>query len=757
MFLTQHLASTSRKRIVAQLPVLDFLAPCIAGTSKHSISQTHGLFRTGSSTQSKCVSTTPLTENRPPISVLSDISVLGNYEFLDIRGDPILKAASENDLFGVWKSYCALPKMKRVLGPPQFNQISRMINSIIRNKDHSYEWTAEERKAIEELSVICATGGYIGCLRQIMLHDLRKRDTSSVLKLYDQYCTVSSQENIGFVQNGLASSSKDYFEKEDADEEHGWGESEETEEDSFRNASKESPIAVRMEADQVNVSYMLVVVLAAYALRNQWEGALAAGLKHGVHITTMQVKSTFNELKKCNDFYKQTAMYCESINLASLVHRQRALNKHIRNLAREKNISNIEGLEMRIRRGLTDTLKWATIGKEGQSPSNLVRISDKVWGFFLHTYILLRREDLAERLWTRVRSMGVNPGVDMWDALMEGYRETAQTEKVWNTWAGMIEAGVKPNAGCYAARITTLFDSRAKGAALKAFEEFKMAIPKSEDSLFVWNAMLTRLLSKGDLKEATALFEEMKGTGPSPNIVSFNIWLQYYGKKQDITMVLECLQRLTDSNLKPDVVTFTTILSTLLKREVPKATEQLLDIMNKMGVEQNVATYSAIITAQVRQGTAEGIRSAWEILQKMETMRHAQPNEITYMTFIHGVHLSKELDSESAMSMMDTILARMTKRGFRVRRAAYHSLIKSYLDNGTPRGLKLFTQLYNRMVQEDVKFSHDTWYLILRGLLSRSEWELASKMVDDMLESGFKPMWAVQSMTMHVLHWRKSK
>ena len=733
-------ASTST---LTRINVLDFLAPRFIGQVHYAPTSRR---RRATSTARRQNSTQQATVSQARPSSIFETVLNADDKLVSSSLSQINYACRARDVLGVWKVYRSLESqgLLNIIGLQFREQISRMLIVKCKSSAKVSKWDKEELSAIQDLALFAASSGLSEVVRQFMLRCLREGDADGALEIYARYCQqLSSKEEI---LNSMEKEESSTASDQDDSLEGG-----------FDIGLEGSISEKRYASSVVNPSLVKATAIIAYALKNSFHEALHSSLQQShTRVLPQHIRTVLHEVKTCNDVEVLSCNYVEALSAASLACRTTSLKAHVLHLVDQRRVVRIQQLSESMLAGFSGPLQWAALDEANVSYTRPVVVSDRVWSYLLRAFIAIQKDDLAEDLWRKIaETTGSRPGIVMWNALLEGYRETGQLEMLTSTWQAMRGNGVQPDSNSYASRIICLFEHRKRSLALETFEEFKKRKLEDKDPLHVYNAVLNGLLHQDDgINQATAILNEMSASGPKPDIVSFNIFLKFYGKKGDMAKVVSVLSQLTKSGVLPDVVTFTTILSTMLKAGVADAAERLEQIMKTMGVELNVATYSAIIDAQVREGTYAGIQTAWELLQKMESNASAQPNEITYTSFLAGVHRSKELSGEQIMGIASEISKKMDKRGVRTRRGAYHILMKACLENPSPDGLNHFMWYFNTMRKKHMAFSHDTWYVILKGLLRRDEWALASEMVDVMLSSNFTPMWGVKDMMIRILTWR---
>lgn len=727
---------------ITRTPILDFLAPRLLGQSfpaqafaQNQKSPPCPNFLRKQSTLHAAVAQTH------PLSIL-DTALTVDHNAFNESLHRISIACSARDALGVWRECSSLESqgLSNLIGMSFREQTARMLVAKCKGTSLKTRWAEDERNAIEELAFFAAMSGFSEAFRQLMLRCLKIRDADAALKLYARYC-----ERLARYESSLQVCDKDT-----SDEPPGHG--------SPLVSDLGLSIPEKMfTGSVVNPSLIIATVVIAHALKDSFHGALHAALQQPqIRVLPQHIKTVINEVGSCNDVEGKAIDYVEAISAASLAQRTESLKAHARHLAEQRRMGRLQQLADSMLAGVNGPLQWAAPDEASVSYERPVVMTDRVWAYLLRAFVNIQRDDLAEALWVKIaNTTNFGSGVVMWNALLEGYRETEQLDMLLSTWQAMLGNGVEPDSNSYASKIICLFGWKKRRQALESFDEFKKKSLKDKDSLHVYNAVLNGLLLQDEgVNLATTVLDEMTAKGPKPDTISYNIFLKYYGRKGDMAKIVSIISKLVNSGATPDVVTFTTILSTMLRAGISDATHRLEQVMKTMGIELNVATYSAIIDAQVRSGTYAGIQTAWELLQKMESNVSAPPNEITYTSFLAGVHRSKELSTEQITSVVQDITRKMETRGVRIKRGAYHILMKACLENPSPDGLNHFMGYYNTMKRKHIAFSHDTWFVILRGLLARDEWALASEMVDEMLSSNFYPMWGVKEMMVKILNWR---
>ena len=612
-------------------------------------------------------------------------------------------------------------KNEQYLGPPELEHLSRTIAKECNTMGCDDNWQEHHREAVEALAVIAASRGFWEGLHLLLILYLREGQLSRLLTVYERYMDRVSSGKTAF---------------------------EDTQDDSTGHSEHPDKKIQRRE------NTLLAVVIAAHAVQNSFRDALGLALSNQkALLTAYSIEPVVHLFDRRKDLQKRVQNYLRVLSTAILVKRS-ILPSHIHKLQAAKQVDAIHKISNTLIEAYRGPRSWATIDEKAASQSGPLVVPEKHWAVILSAFVKCGREDLAETLWDQMVSVGLRPGLVMWKALLESYRDLHRLQDVLDTWNAMIADGCKPDAIAYREKINALFADRKTRAALTAFEEYKTQrsrdAQRSQDNqdAFVYNAVLHGLLKEDEEDAANALLSQMTEKGPKPDIVTFNTFLKFYDRRSNLTALLKVLEKVGEEGLQPDVYTFTTVLSAFLRAGHPNAAQSVFDIMEKMGVEQNTATYTTVITYQVRAGSSTDIRMAVDVLDQMESSKDIQPNEVTYTSFLTGLHRSEDLEPDLIMKLSQDIVGRMRRRGFRIRRGIYHVLLKACLQNPDPVGVQKAIEYYEEMVKGGISFSHDTWYIILHNLWKRRDWEVGEMMVKNMIDSGFIPSRSARD-TMH--------
>lgn len=292
--------------------------------------------------------------------------------------------------------------------------------------------------------------------------------------------------------------------------------------------------------------------------------------------------------------------------------------------------------------------------------------------------------------------------------------------------------------------------------AEEKFKEFHKEAAKKKELLSdttavesLYNAVISGYLFNKRETEADELFEKMKEEGPSPSIITYNTFMSHYQRLGNFKAISSTLQAIRTAGLKGDPHTFSALLMALLQI-VPRteAIARTRRIMQAQGVRPDAIIYSTVISHLLREREPQNLKAAMDLLAQMEADGDPElhPTAGTYTAVLLAIHRWEGLAGDLVADYTDYITRRMRARKMPMNKAAYNALIKACLANRESTGVRSALRYYREMVTKRVELTHDTWYILIHGLLFRKEIGLANQLVDELEASGLKVKGSLASM-----------
>ncbi|KAF8640748.1 hypothetical protein AX17_000399 [Amanita inopinata Kibby_2008] len=671
-----------------------------------------------------------------PARLLSDPQVdIYNSTVMRIR--QAVKDRNVHAVIDYWR-HLDENKLIHFLGEPQLEKISELVATSFLPRSGKFEaWDQATRKLVEEIALRAASSHCTDALNMCMLFYIKNNAQDTVIDLYERF-----MKSLGSQQTWIEAF--DAQEKKD-------GESLVADKHSGRTSLPFHPGRVSI----------LLAVTTAYAMKHSFQVALDTCMNTTIPFHPFSTVTFLKELDHNPSLRQTVKVWVSRLNIARLVSRPSSLSRRIKRLAEEQAVLSIEKLYDAVIDGLSEPDSFLAADESRIASTERIPVNIIIWTSFLAGFMKCQRRDLAARLWDDMLRFGIRPGTSLWTALIDAYDSVHAVNDALASWNMMRAQNVGPDALTYRALISALFNGRKPDMALKIFREFRSDVKKDSlpvHVLSVYNTVLHGLLLTDRIQEANELFQSMQNAGINPDLVSYNTFLAYYGRRGDFKELATVVNNMAAADLAGDVFSFSTILSALLKAGRDDAATVILKLMRKQGIEPNVATYSAVIDYQIREGDERNIRAALLMLQQMELDPRNYPNEVTYTSVLAGIYRDHRLPPEKVEEWREDIVRRMKRRGIKFGLPAYHILLKACLKNPQSGGLQNAMEYYHEMKKRRIRLAQSTWYILLAGLLQREEWTVADEVVKDMYKAGVQPSGSVLELVSRIrkrLHYRE--
>ncbi|KAK2461674.1 hypothetical protein APHAL10511_006137 [Amanita phalloides] len=606
------------------------------------------------------------------------------------------------------------------LGAVQIEKISELLTVNFMSNDRSLaNWDTTTQDIIHDIAFRVAAFCCTDALATVMLLFIKHKEPDTVIRLYEKFIT-----SLGA----------------DICEETGTKKLDDSMAD-LHPRSNSPPF----HPGRISV---LLAVTTAHAMNDSFQEALNTWITTTTRLSSFSVASFLMKLEHAPAIKQKVQAWIPRLDIAVQVSRPSILSRRIVKLAEKQSSDGIEKLYGAMVDGLTGPDAFIAVHPTASRPTKKIVVNSVIWGSFLSGFMKCRRRDLASKLWDHMIGLGIKPDVALWTVLIDAYDSMQAVDDALASWNMMRTENIKPNALAYRAVISALFNGRKPDVAMRIFREYQredqsIRSQDPEHQLSVWNTVLNGLLRAHRVQEAKDLLRNMPKTGVTPDIVSYNTFLGYYGRRGHFRELADVVNDMADTNLAGDVFSFSTILSALLKAGRTDAPDIIFKLMQKQGIEPNVAAYTAIIDHQMRGDSKENVRAALLMLQRMELDRRIYPNEVTYTSLLAGLHRNQELSLDKIQELVKDVTQRMKERNIQLGLPAYHILLKACLINSQPEGLQNAMGYYNEMISRRIPMVPTTWYILLAGLLHREEWKVADEVVKDMFKTGMQPAGSV--------------
>ncbi|KAG7450637.1 uncharacterized protein BT62DRAFT_527487 [Guyanagaster necrorhizus] len=643
----------------------------------------------------------------------------------------VQQALGEEDVEAVKTCWFELKErdLHRHLAPADFARISNLFIAHYIPKNDTDVLDIATRKLIEEVSLAAACSRSPAALAACMNFYISRNEPKIVISLYIRFHKMLGETDDLSVDNGDV----DVLD--------------------FDVFSFTSSTAARTQSSSTLVPGRVSILLsfvAAQALRDDFAAAFEAYRQTIIRFHDYTVKDYLSHITD-DAFRDKLLLWVRRLEIARKVYQGNPLAIQLQQLVAAGGFNTIQNLYNRIRDGLFGANPFIAGDASQLGGTRLVAMSDRIWTAFLTSFLQSRGGHLsADEVWGDVSRCGIKHPVSLWTGLIDSYAESRHMDNALNVWRMMEAKGVKPDALTYRAVISAALEGRQIDEAIRLFRQFQSdleAMTEPERSLVVYNTYIHGLLAADRLDEALSVLERMeenkkdKRVGPVPDIVSFNTFLAYFGRRMDLKALSIIINRMSIVGLSADVFSYSILLSALLKIGKADATTIVFNLMRKQGLEPNIVVYGTIIVELLREQSEQHVRAVLKILEEMESGKIPFPPTVKiYQAILVELWRDPWLPPKTGIAITRDVVERMKKRKIPLNIPLYHVLIRVALMDEYPNGVTLAMSLYQEMVRRNLAVTSKLIFLLLQELFAKGEYVHAAKVVRDMETFGMKPI-----------------
>lgn len=276
---------------------------------------------------------------------------------------------------------------------------------------------------------------------------------------------------------------------------------------------------------------------------------------------------------------------------------------------------------------------------------------------------IIMRSGLTERVLNRCGDAG-NLGYSffVWASKQPGYRHSYDVYKAMvrilgkmrhfgAVWA-LLEEMRKENPQLISPELFIILMRRfASSRMVKKAIEVLDEMPKygCEPDEYAFGCLLDALCKNGSVKEAAALFGEMKYRF-TPGIKHFTSLLYGWCREGKLLEAKHVLVQMREAGFEPDIVVYNNLLSGYARAHKMADAYDLLKEMKRKGCEPNTASYTTLIQALCSR---EKMEEAARMLLEMHRS-NCEADGVTYATLISGFCKCGKLDN--AYELLDRMI-----------------------------------------------------------------------------------------------------
>lgn len=324
-------------------------------------------------------------------------------------------------------------------------------------------------------------------------------------------------------------------------------------------------------------------------------------------------------------------------------------------------------------------------------------------------------------VYERLKKVEAPLGLRFYNVLMWSFIEARAAEKA----VDVFDELPNPNVECYTTYAKALSALKRPGGALRMLES--MRARRVVPNVYTYNSVIAACVKGGEGGRAADLFVEMADDGVKPNVVSWNILINWHARKKKsaerLAGTTASFNVMKASGVLPNAVTYTTVMKSYAASGAMNKAEGIFEEMKKRypAVVVDVGAYNTLLSAHANR---LDWRRCLELLDEMQLSGGSRPrsredDEEEYIEeddgFGRGGYLRSTSSSRSVFSNEER------RGGYGEYGAAY-----SYGASDEVRSVKV--------KPNDVSYS-----LVIKALSDARRVEIAHTVFNEMLADGVSP------------------
>ncbi|XP_049372670.1 pentatricopeptide repeat-containing protein At3g49730-like [Solanum verrucosum] len=310
-------------------------------------------------------------------------------------------------------------------------------------------------------------------------------------------------------------------------------------------------------------------------------------------------------------------------------------------------------------------------------------------------------------VWALVEEMRIeNPQFltpEVFIVLMRRFASGRMVKKAIEVLDEMPKYGVEPDEYVFGCLLDALCKNGSVKEAAALFDEMRF---RFSPTIKHFTSLLYGWCKEGKLIEAKVVLVKMREAGFEPDIVVYNNLLNGYAVSRKMADAFDLLQEMRRKGCNPNETSFTIVIQALcLQDKMEEAIRVFLD-MERSGCEADVVTYTTLISGFCKWGKIE---KGYELLDNM-LQKGYNPNQTTYLHIMLAHEKKEELEECLELAK------EMEKIGIPPDHSIYNIVIRLACKLGEiDEGVRVWNQIEANGISPGV----DTFIIMINGFVEQ--------------------------------------
>lgn len=330
----------------------------------------------------------------------------------------------------------------------------------------------------------------------------------------------------------------------------------------------------------------------------------------------------------------------------------------------------------------------------------------------------------AERVLSYMNKKGYVPSVISHTALMEAYGRGGQFNKAVAIFRRMQSSGPEPSALTY----QIILKSFVEGNKFEEAEEIFRTLCNDESSPLkpdqkMFHMMIYMYKKARDYEKARKLFSLMVERGIQQSTVTYNSLMSFETNYKEVSNIYDQMQR---AGLQPDVVSYALLINAYGKARREEEALAVFEEMLDAGVRPTHKAYNILLDAFAISGMVEQARIVFKSMRR----DRCTPDLCSYTTMLSAYVNASDMEGA------EKFFRRLKQDGFEPNVVTYGTLIKGYAKENN---LEKMMEKYDKMRVYGIKANQTIFTTIMDAYGKNIDFGSAVVWFKEMGSSGVPP------------------
>ncbi|XP_010106170.2 pentatricopeptide repeat-containing protein At3g59040 isoform X2 [Morus notabilis] len=269
------------------------------------------------------------------------------------------------------------------------------------------------------------------------------------------------------------------------------------------------------------------------------------------------------------------------------------------------------------------------INKKGYAPSVVSHTA------LMEAYGRGGRYNNAEAIFRRMKSSGPEPSAVTYQIILKTFVEFREAEEIFETLLNDKKPPLKPDQKMFHMMI---YMHKKAGSYEKARRLFALMAERGvPQSTVTYNSLMS---FETNYKEVSKIYDQMQRAGLKPDVVSYALLINAYGKARREEEALAVFEEMLDADVRPTHKAYNILLDAFAISGMVEQAQTVFKSMRRDRYTPDLCSYTTMLSAYVNASDMEGAEKFFTRL-KQDGLK---PNEITYATLLKGYARTNNLE-----------------------------------------------------------------------------------------------------------------